>query len=762
MNKSTLKYLFTLLTVFEFHSVTAQLQPIGLWRDHLPYHSASHIVRGNQMIYAATPYSIFSIDPSDNSTMRYSRINGLSQTGVSDIAFNGNIDKLIIAYHNSDFDVLHNGLIKNIPDFMLDNITGDKTVYDILPYENDFYLSTGIGIVIVNGSKDEIRSTWIIGNGGSKIRINSVATHNGIFYAATVEGLKRVLPNTDAADHNNWNTLSGANGLPSGAAEKVIVTNDTIIALIRDSLFYSTGSNWTYLFSEAGWKIRNIESEQRGLMLFMKSATSAKVIIGNLLQPTQISDPTIVHIPEDGIAAGDIWIADSVKGVSRISSTSVTHFDLNSPQSIATGQLITINGELYAASGGTSEHWQPLNNDNGIYRYSNGTWTNINRYNGAPAHLIDVISLAHAGNNTIWAGTFGNGLVQIQNNNHIFYAAGSAISQSIVSPGSYRVTGVAFDPAKNLWISNHGAALPVVVRKSDGSWKQIGVPFPIAGNAVSQIVIDKLDIKWIISPGNGVIAFNENNTIDDISDDKWRLLKTGMGAGNLPGPNVSSIALDKDGIVWIGTDNGIALIECGQQIFSNSCEAVLPVVNVGGVNNYLFRGERVHAIAIDGANRKWIGTDNGAWLISAGGDKTIYHFTRSNSALLNDTVRAITVEGSSGEVYFGTNSGLISFRGTATDATDKNDLLIFPNPVPAGYNGTIAIKGLVGNSIVKIVDPDGRLVYHTRALGGQAVWDGRNYKGQRISSGVYVVLVTDEQRKEKASGRIIFIHTQQP
>jgi hypothetical protein len=166
---------------------------------------------------------------------------------------------------------------------------------------------------------------------------------------------------------------------------------------------------------------------------------------------------------------------------------------------------------------------------------------------------------------------------------------------------------------------------------------------------------------------------------------------------------------------------------------------------------------------VDGADRKWIGTKNGAWLISNEGERVIYRFTETNSPLLGNDVRSIAINGKTGEVYFATANGICSFRSTATEGGERNEnVLVFPNPVPPGYNGTIAIRGLVNNAIVKITELDGRLVYQTRALGGQAVWNGRDYRGRIISSGVYLVLVSGDGRKENLVTKIIFLNPPTP
>ena len=166
----------------------------------------------------------------------------------------------------------------------------------------------------------------------------------------------------------------------------------------------------------------------------------------------------------------------------------------------------------------------------------------------------------------------------------------------------------------------------------------------------------------------------------------------------------------------------------------------------------------MRSIATDGANRKWVATKNGVWLISAEGEKVIYSFNESNSPMLSNDVKQITIDGKTGEVFFATAKGICSFRSTATEGAEKNStILVFPNPVPPGFNGTIAIRGVVNNAIVKITELNGRLIYQTRALGGQAVWDGKDYRGRKIESGIYLVLVSNDGKTQNASTKIVFI-----
>ena len=259
--------------------------------------------------------------------------------------------------------------------------------------------------------------------------------------------------------------------------------------------------------------------------------------------------------------------------------------------------------------------------------------------------------------------------------------------------------------------------------------------------------------------GNGLLCYDHGASIEAAGDDKWRRYSTGAGNGNLPSADVLCVAKDKNGYIWVGTADGIGVIECPElAATATGCDARWPVVSTGSLAGYLFKGSDVRSITVDGADRKWVATRNGVFLVSAAGDKVVYKFTEENSPLLSSDVKKIAIDGKTGEVFFATAKGICSFRSTATEGKQENeDVLVFPNPVPPGYKGTIGIRGLSENAIVKITELDGRLVYQTRALGGQAVWDGRNYKGGTVASGAYLVLVRDETGKERTAAKIFFI-----
>ncbi|OQP58540.1 hypothetical protein A4R26_03540 [Niastella populi] len=757
--------LYCLALTIPFVSM-AQLQPIGQWRDHLPYQQVTGVTHTADKIWAATPYSLFSVDAADNSIERWSRTNGLSETGISAIAAEPGGRRLVIAYTNSNIDVLVDEKVININALKNAATAGDKSVRSIYIHQQLAYVATGFGIVVVNLDKYEIKDTWIIGNNGSKIKVNSVAGDGAFLYAATEEGIKKApVNNINLADFRNWQLVSGASGLPAGVVQSVVSVQNKVLALKNDTLYLQSGANWNVFYRD-GWVIKNCTVSDNVILLSETNNNSGRIVTLTASGSFEriIQDAQLTQRPQQAVAfQNTYWIADTLAGLSNFSGASFNRLIPGSPLSTVTGGMQIVHNTLWAAAGSVNANWEPQNNKNGLFTLSDNNW---NYFNSTRFSILDtlpdLVSVAvDPANESVWAGSFGGGLVNIKKDNSIqIFKQNSAIQPAYFNPASYRVSGLAVDAESNLWVANYGALSPLHVRKADGNWRSFIIPFSLSEQAVSQIVIDDNNQKWIVLPKNkGLVCFSHGEGIDNPGDDKWKLYQSGKGNGNLPDNQVRCIAKDKNNFIWVGTAKGVGIIQCAQQVFtSQGCEAVLPVVQQDNFAGYLFSDEDVQSIAIDGADRKWIGTKNGVWLISADANKIIYRFTESNSELLSNDVKQIAIDGKTGEVFFATARGICSFRGTATEKTETNsDVLVFPNPVPPGYNGTIAIRGVAHNAIVKITELNGRLVYQTRALGSQVVWNGKDYKGRSVLSGIYLVFSSDENHQEKQVTKIVFI-----
>ncbi len=268
----------------------------------------------------------------------------------------------------------------------------------------------------------------------------------------------------------------------------------------------------------------------------------------------------------------------------------------------------------------------------------------------------------------------------------------------------------------------------------------------------------------MIAQGGGIFVFDENGTFDDSSDDKYKKISIYNDEGEIVSNEVLSIAEDKDGYIWVGTNKGVVVYYEPDEVFETNTfvgsQIKLPR-NDGTNNADIFLGnETVSVIKVDGANKKWFGTQSGgAYYTSEDAMEEIAHFTTNNSPILDDNIIALDVIPETGEVFFGTPKGIISYRGAATEPTNNfTDVYAFPNPVEHGYDGLITIKGLVSGTYVKITDISGNVVFETRSEGGQAIWDGKNMSGNRVHTGVYLVFSTNETGSKTNVTKILFVN----
>ncbi|MCC8143009.1 MAG: hypothetical protein LIO97_03215 [Tannerellaceae bacterium] len=61
------------------------------------------------------------------------------------------------------------------------------------------------------------------------------------------------------------------------------------------------------------------------------------------------------------------------------------------------------------------------------------------------------------------------------------------------------------------------------------------------------------------------------------------------------------------------------------------------------------------------------------------------------------------------------------------------------------------------NTNIKITDLNGKLIYQTKSIGGQATWNGRNRSGNKVATGVYLVFGATENGSESVVTKIVVV-----
>lgn len=764
-NKKTLLFFFVFLNFFTFGQNIA----IGQWREHLPYNSCISVTEGRNKIYCASRNAIFSYNVLDNSFERISKVNGLSEVGINTISFYKEYDILLIAYSNANIDLIENNHIINISDIKRKQISGKKYINKIRFHNQFAYLACSFGIIVLDLTKKEIKDTYYIGPNGTSIEVFDIAFDDSNIFGATEKGIyKASLNSPNLLNYESWVRMNNITQ-PAGKytqmvyfGNKLYVNRSTTAA---DSMFVYDGVNWKIFEAGNGNKRFSIQNHFNKMVVCSLWNLDVFDESGAKIQHAGI------YVPNDATcdAYGSVWIADQSDGLIKFSSYSMENIIPNSPRSSNVNAMDVQGSKLWVAPGGKDDTWTRLYNNDGVYSFIDEKWNALG-YGKSPAidSVRDFISVAVDPTNPdkAYLGTWGNGLFEItgQEVTAVYNPQNSTISNIEGFANMYwvGVGGIAFDKSHNMWVTSARTSNVLSVKKADATWKNFR--FNLTGEkVVANIVIDDHDQKWMIMPReNSIIVFNDNGTIDNTADDKYKVLTPGSGYGNLRGNVIFSIAKDRDGEIWVGCDQGVEVFYTPENILNGGdIDAQQILLTQDGNAQYLLETEVVTAIAVDGANRKWLGTQNGGvFLMSPDGTTEVLHFTEENSPLLSNSITSIAIDQITGEVFFGTIKGIISYKGTATEGGEKfqDGVYAYPNPVNENYNGLIGIKGLVENADVKITDIAGNVVYKTIANGGQAVWDGKTITGNRATTGVYLVLCSSANGTEKLVTKILFVN----
>jgi len=776
------------LLLLSFGLMAQEQSAIGQWRDHFPYTNLVAVAEGGGQAYAATATGLFRFDPASGETVRLNKINALSDVGIQGLAWNEPLRALLVYYSNGNIDLVQGESSVNIGDIERSSIIGNKGIYSVHMDGTTAYLGCGFGIVVLDLVAREIRETWFIGPAGSQVRVNGLTMTNDSIYAACTTGLFTAARNApNLASFDNWRkrTDMGA-ALASGPFSAVasfgqkLVLNAQRNATDGDSLLIlEEGGSWTRFAPLFGKVNRNLNVSADGQVLVIPHASTI-----DSYGPSLEGIGTIFGYngfdtsPSQAIRSqlGFVWIADRRQGLIRSAGPDDGTAVLpNGPKTATSWRMASSGGALYVATGAVTGAWNSTYLKDGVHIFLDGRWSTIDRIqyplmNGVNVFagaVNDVITIAvdpddprHA-----FAGSWEEGLLEIRDGVpvQIYNADNSELSLDINSfEGRLYVSGLDYDLDGNLWMSNAWAETPIVVRAKNGDWHSFSPGNILNGNLLlGDVITGRNGYKWIIRPrGNGILVYDSGSSLESTADDQYKALNTEDGNGGLPVPDVFALAEDLDQQIWVGTSRGVAVFYTPDAVFSgDDFDAQQILIEQDGNVQILLETEAINTIAIDGANRKWIGTQSsGAYLISSDGREQILHFTPDNSPLPSNTITNITVDGTTGEVFMATDRGIMSYRGDAVDGGDESACAkVFPNPVRETYTGPVAITGLVRDSEVKITDVSGNLVYRTTSLGGQAIWNGNDMSGRRASTGVYMVLATDASGTYKCNTKVLVV-----
>ncbi|CAN5916919.1 two-component regulator propeller domain-containing protein [soil metagenome] len=741
---------------------------IGQFRLHLPYHQGIAVEEAGDQVYCATADGFFSYDKEYSSLKTLSRLDGFSDTRVQTLRYDSLTSTLLIAYQNTNLDLVRGGKIININDIFRKPMTGAKTIYHIGFRDRLAYLSASFGLVVLDLVKLEIKETYSnLGPEGQSLPVFASTTLNDSLYIATSNGVMAArLSHPNLLDFRNWRTFSSSQGLPAPAPGQEIRTlarfqNHVYAGVDRVGIYRLSGGSWALTGLQGpGQETYQIRTSRNHLLVVGSNSGLRLVLPGAAVQP--LSHP-LLRQPRDGFRSkdGSVWVADFTNGLVQVKAGEARSLHPNGPIHRNTFRLYADGHSVLALGGGYDDSYEQRNSSVGFYEFKNGEWKSYN--SGLfpnPAQFPPIQDVVGAVRNPLdeklYLASYGYGLIQWNGpgSYSVYNESNSPLISSLPTQPQYvRLPGIAADREGNIWVTNRNQQVNrpgLHVLRANGTWQSFTFPEFREGSNLERMLIDDNGYKWMIvsrsSSSPGILVF------DDKSGQHRHL---NQASGDLPTSFVYSLAKDFNGEIWVGTGDGVAVFPTPSTLFTNDFRpAFKPLIE----GRPLLTGQTVRAIAVDGGNRKWIGTESGVWLVNPYGDELIQHFTTKNSPLPSDQITDIAIEQQSGEVFIGTDAGLVSYRSGASVTQGTPDCAtVFPNPVRPGFSGLVGISGLPNNASVKITDVTGLLVYETKAEGGTASWNVSDYRGRRVKPGVYLVFSTLPDGSQSCMSKVAVI-----
>ena len=726
---------------------------------------------------------------------------------------NGNIDL---------YDTNKEGVVYNISDIKTNTSVSDKTVNGIDIYGDFAYLSMGLGIFAIDVKNKVLKDFYRIGYKTHSMCFWKGTDPNtggtvDFLYAATTDGVKKAMKKSNLSSSSSWeaHTLTYTGSSPKNIT-KVLTFNDTLVFYQPTNTSPgTTAAIGIYYQSDPAVAPVKITTSPlpsitaaapvnqmvvlNNKLIVVHNSANMYVFSGLKIAPTARPASGVVCVAS--LNNSPYWLARGYTGVSnmdKVTGSLGTPVTKHSPKrnmifnmTYNQGKLLIVGGSMSITNDNHYGSLMVMESDDVWYTMDHSTVltamkAQIMQEDGVLLTDLKDLNCRDFANVIVdkedpdhyYVAGYGEGLYEFKSNHttkeidfiklHTQVNTGGALFATVQAFPNYyryvRISGLTYDNGGNLHVTGDFIPNTVAIYKKDKTWTSIydekvtQTCLPIA------TLITESDQRWIISvrgaEWGGIYVSNGDNTISYWSnnfsdqDDKKLSIST-----------LYCITKDLNGTIWVGSDIGPIVFYNPSSITApgstgfNRCSRIKMPKNDGTDNaDYLLDGVVVTTIAVDAANRKWIGTSgSGVFLVNPTGDEVIANYTAENSPLLSNVIKKIVI-GDDGKVFIGTEKGLISYVNLAVPPNpDYSKVYAYPNPVKPDFTGDVVVTGLMRDSNVKITDLSGNIMFQGASLGGQFAWNCKDRFGERVKTGVYLVFAATADGTQGVVSKIVVI-----
>lgn len=740
----------------------------GTWENFTSMKDVKGVARSGHSYWAATSGGLFRWDEGTDTYLRLTNARGLLSTDLTAVGIDKNGD----VWGCASSGMIHlytpsTGLVRTISNIVEFPGPTDKSINAVIASGDTVLLCSDFGLSVYRLGRGEFGDTFTSFGSippGNRVTVYSAVLSGGRIWAAVTDRASgnyvasASLASPNLLDPQSW-TLQQV-GTPGSVPHALSEFNGHVYAGTTTGLYSYDGAAWQSVPALAGVPVVGLSAAGSSLGVCTSTNLVYTVDPANTAQaygaPLAYAPTSIVAGTNDQPAVGTLS-----GGIQVFAGSWGAHFP-NGPNSNQFADLaVGPDGTLWAAGGGVGG----LGNGSGFFRYNGHDWKSFTMSN-SPLPQEEVYLISVGCNGSVWGSMYGRGIVEVParydrvDSAHIFgrNVGMTGLFEQSTGDFTYIVTGeVVCDAHGNTWIpivlpADHDV---LAVRKPDGTWRHL--PVFVEGTKVDRLVdrpvnhclaVDASDNLWAVvkDPAlKGIVALANGGTVDSIAAVHI------TSANGLPSDNASTIVVDRDNEIWVGTDRGVAII----------LDPSNPLRDQGIAKYRPANGLTVNAIAVDPLNQKWVATTEGVILYSPDGTQALASYTVESTAgkLIDNNVRSIAVNPQTGTVYFGTTGGLASLSTPAVAPKAQFDKLsVYPNPFIVPAASVLTVDGLVANSSLKILTVDGKLVREIKTPGGRVgFWDGKDDRGNVVASGIYVIVGFTEDGSQAGTGKVAVI-----
>lgn len=764
---------FFVLSMFSF---AASSQQIGSWNMYQVFsgNKLQKLIDTDKEVYMLSDGWLYSYDKENDEIIYYNKMNKMSDTDISDIYYNYSQKYLFVAYSNSNIDLLYrNGKTKNIPDLKNVIMTSSKKINSV-DFSGDYaYVATDFGYMVVNCGKGVIKESFNYGKS-----IYSIMATDKYIYANFD---KKLYVSDIDAKHYEISSFKVTNF----AQQSKLIKIDNDNFLLNPGWFYHAeikdNPAQLVLKTLMQAQAQSVTKSGDGYIASYKDYYLKLDAKGNLAENGKVDFPEGIDgsFTSSLSGGGSLWNMDK-EGLQEFkldSGGGVTYLHESvRPNATSVTQpfyMVYDNHKLYEMS--TAPNFLGAEDvDKYLFNLSvleDGVWKNLSPENttfinnNSKNTLTRPFGLNIDNDGFVWFGTWWEGVYCIKDNKQIrkfdnsnspFYLNHLCCVPDLKIDGKGNLWAVFFNYKDISYPQLH--MLPTSKKYRDDVQASDWLSWDFGSleiNYLSKIHIN--DDRYVLLADNTfktkLCVLDNNGTPENVADDNKVMLSSfvDQDGKTFEIGYFNCFTEDADGKIWVGTEKGIGVINNMKSAFSNNFKINrIKVARNDGTNlaDYLLDGMSVTSIAVDGANRKWVGTTtSGLYLVSADGSEILQHLTSENSILADDNITAVVCSTDNNKVYVGTKKGTFVYQSDAVRSeADYSNVYAYPNPVRSDYSGYITVTGLMENSLVKIADAKGNVICSGKSTGGMFVWDGCGSDGSKVNTGVYYVFASQTEK----------------